>query len=885
MVEAAEGASREGSLQIRASKEGFTVEWSGKKVVKGKSFSEEIAKIWGKALASTSGEKKAAHVYRLSRLASSLEQAEASLEGLSEEAKRSLETAKKSTITSALILMRDQNDVIDFTKLNTDIASSSVRAKKMGAKEKCREIQNLMYTASLLQNAFASDVLSTPAEKDGVLMTATAAYVQAQLLMSSLEPGQVPASLRSALFSGMTNFLASLDNASEAEGGTTSIQMAKSALMVSSLQIFTNSRGEIDWQKIEQEINAIDSKMSKTEGQRKIGEVRRLAQLSSLLFDAVHIGSLTGKQAANAIVYAKVALRTAQEAASKSGLVENKDLVRAVVKEKIEETVQRAVLENGTVITPSAFRESLSEEIKKLKSVYPQSQKLIDAIAIHYEVPAMFYDQWRADLQKQVEGLSPQEQLGKIDEVDKDLSSNFPCRVDKEKVIRSFHRAALFAQKVADISTSQQTGAEIPTVLRNIKDAVSAASSSAQGALPQRQMKKLAEQILDTYVRLLAHSVGEDISQDFFEAIRLLKDAPNLKQEVLALLDQRVKETFGDIEQKCATRPPDPAWPQMFVHAQQLCSIVDMLAQERGVLLREKYKPSYQAFSDSLMYGMEFQSRIHRDPDVLEQRVGKISAQNIQAKKLSEALGIPFEEVTKKLTAWAGTPASRPIRQTFGRIGSIVVGGKEIKRPPGLEGHQEATTYFFFGKIVENLKQELHEKGIEKTDEEIEEMVGELMMRCCGDASIGPAIGGITPIAEDYGMATDSYEVGLDSSFFRFSVDDGGSFIAEKGGVMKKKSLMTGDTEYTQITTRITLHPQADLETWIEDSKTEPYGAFLGREVVEEADKTGEPVGTVLARRKETLAKQITSETLRQSVIADMEKYLEKRLLPKTKTG
>ncbi len=351
--------------------------------------------------------------------------------------------------------------------------------------------------------------------------------------------------------------------------------------------------------------------------------------------------------------------------------------------------------------------------------------------------------------------------------------------------------------------------------------------------------------------------------QAFAERCGFAVDKKKLKSSVL---EQFATRNFEAVRTAC-TKPPSPDWYLKMIEAQHVYSAFvngSEADRERAEEIRKQYQDIYQDMSDRFFTGTTFSVTVQRQQKIVDSH---------------------DENPPSGLEKWSRSCASMPIRNTFGRVNSILIGEKE--ESPSAEhssGGMLTRAHAFSQAMVSSFAKALEEKGIPK--ERIPALVNELMMRCCGDASFNYIFSPMSQMLEGVSIQ----EVDL-STFrpnfvqFRFSVDNQGNLVAQKVYVVQRKICTEAEakTEYVQCTSTIVMDPNASFDEWTESLETEPYGVALAKEVEERAKATGTTVQEVFNVRKQDLEGQIKNSEERKLVLQDMQAYLsEKRLLPKS---
>ena len=187
-LEPAKSSEERGPLQLQKTKDGYSVTRGGRTFAKQPEFAEAVAKVW-KNVSSNAGDekKKNRHFYRLVELALSLEEAQLSGLPVTEDEARTLESARKTTIVTALHMLSDKNEKINFTEIQKDIGSRVDAIRSKDTKAKLAEVHRLSQLASLLCDAVHTGAFSGDEEQAvQALATASLAIAEAGTVLSPL---------------------------------------------------------------------------------------------------------------------------------------------------------------------------------------------------------------------------------------------------------------------------------------------------------------------------------------------------------------------------------------------------------------------------------------------------------------------------------------------------------------------------------------------------------------------------------------------------------------------------------------------------------------------------------------------------------------------------
>ena len=257
----------------------------------------------------------------------------------------------------------------------------------------------------------------------------------------------------------------------------------------------------------------------------------------------------------------------------------------------------------------------------------------------------------------------------------------------------------------------------------------------------------------------------------------------------------------------------------------------------------QEFSGRFQAFSDRLFQGGDFTVTHQRPP--------------------REFLDAHDESQDPSIAKWAASCASTSIRQTFGRLGSIVVGGQTVKNFDVGSVDQLGAAYQFSQAIYRECENKM--RGAKKED--IQKIVNELMMRCTGEIMMINSFGFLSALS---GSSIQEAAVARpEFSQFRFSVDEKGRAAVEKVYLVQQKSPETGATVYIQCVSKIVVDPE-NLDHWTETVVTETYGAALAKEVKEEISRTGKKFQEVFDAKVRDLEKQVPDSADRNKVIQQM---------------
>jgi hypothetical protein len=569
------------------------------------------------------------------------------------------------------------------------------------------------------------------------------------------------------------------------EEDSRTLESAKKTTIVTTLQMFSDKQGKVDFTKIQENIESRVTAINSKNATVKVAEARRLSQLASLLYDAIHSGAFFGDREQEEQAFVTAQLAIAQAGMILSSVNESQipksipqELCRVKTKVHIE-LIFRDVGCKAQIPTAKKMVQTVAEVVTSLKKENPSFSDVIDTTVEHYKVSQEAY---------------------------------------------------LLLGKKAHASISGKI--------------------ERSEILTEEEWKTLVEKEIKACVEMCPCTIDEK---------RLKK----------IVLEEFIKTNFGAVKKACASVPPNDDWFLAMVEAHHVHAAF-LLDPKKQTDIERAYGDIYRKMSDALFKGGAFTTTIPRQNQIVEAHLEKPPAD---------------------LESWAGASASKAIRDTFGRMASIMVGGMlvpchlvEDQSDPG----RTRNAYEFSKAIVEEVKRKFREKtGSEHDDAEIQPLVNEIMMRCCGDASLNFIFSPMSLMIRDVAIQ----EVDLSTlrpgfTQLRFSVDESGSLVAEKVYVVQRKSLETGQTEYAEFTSKIVLKPEEkNAQKWTETIHTQPYGVALAKEVEDEAVKTGVDINIVFEGRKKALEGQVQDPVDRMAVIADMQKYLkDKKLLPKLLT-
>ena len=198
-----------------------------------------------------------------------------------------------------------------------------------------------------------------------------------------------------------------------------------------------------------------------------------------------------------------------------------------------------------------------------------------------------------------------------------------------------------------------------------------------------------------------------------------MKCQPAVDREKLKkiVLYECIEKSFGALEEACKKIPPADDWYLKMVEAEHAYNALH-LDQARQEAIVKKYGTTFQRMSDALFSGTTLKTTLRRPSDAI-------------IKKSPEKIPAGLEN-------WCASCASVAIRDTFGRLASIMVGGKTVETANPEDTSYEGRlrkAYNLSRAIVGQFSAALAEKGIEKSDVEIQTLVNELMLRCCGEVS------------------------------------------------------------------------------------------------------------------------------------------------------
>lgn len=375
-----------------------------------------------------------------------------------------------------------------------------------------------------------------------------------------------------------------------------------------------------------------------------------------------------------------------------------------------------------------------------------------------------------------------------------------------------------------------------PLLGKKLRETI-AETARQSGDLTEAQWMKLIDDEIDTFASLCQFSL----------------DKAKAKK---AILEEFVSANFRAVEEAWKTMPPPSDWYLRILDAHRVyAALLDN--PERLSALEARYRRLYKNIGEALVTGIAVETSIRRQKAIVNRH---------------------SETAPPDLQQWSESCASVAIRDTFGRIGSVIVEGETVsaQQVDQSDTGRLRTAFDFSRQIAQRCSLAIRQKsGVEKSDEEIQALVNELMMRCCGEASFMFVFSPLSMMIGD----TAIQEVDLSTlrpgfSQFRFSVDEHGNLVAEKVYVVQRKSLETGLIEYAQFTSKIEVRPDESPNAWTERVQTEAYGTALAKEVLEEARTSGKDVRSVFESRKASLKGQITNADDREKVIKDMERHL-----------
>lgn len=753
------------ALRLSTTKGGeFVVRWEGKKVSSEAPFAESIVKIWKEVLPTSKEPKKVRQLYRLAQLAVGIEQAQRSGQPLTEEAIRTLESTKKTTVTAALALISDENGKVDFDKIGEEIAEKgkAVGKKSLSAKE--REISHLVHISALLREAVHIGCFSGDTKQLGqALASAQAALTQAQILFSSLKPEDRSPNVAKDLFERMLQLKSEVEKAQQSSSGETKQQLARarSSLTASALLMISDRQGRINLNQLGEEINAGQA------AKDTLATIRHLSQVAMLLSDGVQQGLMVGEdQEGGAAATAQLAIAQASQLLSSLQASQVPPSVREeLCGAKTRVSLAWVLRPAEQLPTPTA----LVEATEQLKKEFPEHAEVIAATARQINVPLAVYAPW-----------------GK----------------------------ALYSSIAARMAT--------------------------KGSLSDKEWKEMVDTEISAFVKQCPCAVDEG----------------RLKSIVL---DEFIARTFQAVEEACQKDPPAPEWFRTIAEAEHVWNAYATNPAKQEAII-ERYGPAFSSLVTRLMEGV-----------VVETAFRRPSAAIVEKRQEVDLPGEPG------LQRWSTTCASVAIRDTFGRLSAILVEGE--KKEPGKRGESGVDrmqkAYDLSQHMVQGLKPRLKERRPQLSDEKIQALVDELMLRCCGDVSViningmlAVMTGGASIQEEDLSSMRPGFVQ------LRFSVDDRGNLVAQKIFLLKRRDPMTGQADYIQCTSTMVMDPDASVDAWTERLETERYGAVLAKEVNEEVQKSDRTINEVFEDRKKALEKQVRDPTDRKRIITDMENVL-----------
>lgn len=299
MVGATTPSEEKKPFRIEKSKEGFSITRAGRSFHKKAAFGDAISKIWSDVSSKPSEGAKQRHFQRMVQLSAGLEQALASESSLSEEESRNFESARKTTIATALRMISDEDGRVNFEALDEHLAADARDVKKKDAKAKIAQAQKLSQTAALLCEAVRTEALSEKADVHKALVSAKVALTQALSILSSVDPDVIPERVAAELFERIGRLTTEIEKAQHTEPPLTAqeltvLEIARSSLVASALRMISNEEGHLHFAKVQEDIVSIAQSGRNKEAQKRTLDVRRLTHMASLLCEVLSLNSSVG---------------------------------------------------------------------------------------------------------------------------------------------------------------------------------------------------------------------------------------------------------------------------------------------------------------------------------------------------------------------------------------------------------------------------------------------------------------------------------------------------------------------------------------------------------------------------------------------------------------